>query len=181
MAIHTRLETFLQEALNSNFNRIGSLLSIDYGTKRVGIAITDSHAVSSSTYCVLQNKGIAKLVEEILLIIKKESIVALIIGLPKTLDNKLHLHGQDVIVLAEKLSQFNIEILLFDERMTSSSNSRIRKDLIVSKKNPMITNRFEHKNHKKSLKYFKNLQKSGDDAAVALLMLNEVLKFIPNE
>ncbi len=73
------------------------LLGIDYGTKRVGIAMSDPSESFAQPYSVIKNSK--NLLEEIVAIIKKEGISEIIIGESK--DFK----GKDNVVM-EKIREF---------------------------------------------------------------------------
>ena len=63
---------------------MSKILAIDYGSKRVGVAITDSLKIIATGLSTVSTINIYSFLEEI---IKKEKISHIVIGLPKNLDN----------------------------------------------------------------------------------------------
>jgi len=101
---------------------ISRMMSIDYGKKNIGIAITDPLRIFAKPFTTIQNKGDEYAIAEIAKIVQTQSVDTIILGLPiSTLDNDT---DQTLIVRAfhQKLCAcLNIaEIVLFDERYTTS-------------------------------------------------------------
>ncbi|MDE7088151.1 MAG: Holliday junction resolvase RuvX, partial [Malacoplasma sp.] len=61
---------------------MGKILAIDFGTKIVGIAISDENRKFALPYCELSNNIL--IFEKIIEIIKEEKIIEVVIGFPKT-------------------------------------------------------------------------------------------------
>jgi len=105
------------------------IMAIDYGARRIGIALTDPLKMFAKPYIVLENKGRRQFLEELEEIIKEQSVSEIILGYPigesgqttkKTLEiEKLHKF------LSGKLS---VEIILHDERFsTIDANEELKK------------------------------------------------------
>ena len=91
-------------------------LGIDWGEKRIGLAIADSENNIATPFKTIEN--ISKLLE----IIKEEEINELVIGLPKKMsgdktDNVKFM--KFVEILKEKLIEKKIKINFIDERLSS--------------------------------------------------------------
>jgi putative holliday junction resolvase len=98
---------------------MGRILAIDYGTKRVGIAVTDPLKIIANGLETVHSKDIFEFLDNYM---KKESVEAIVVGWPKTLMNKAssntpHVKGF-VRKLREKYPTLKIETI--DERFTSS-------------------------------------------------------------
>ncbi len=63
-------------------------LGIDYGTKRIGIALSDSEGRIAFPKKIISNRGEEKAVEEIKEIVKGEEVSEVIIGIPISLDGR---------------------------------------------------------------------------------------------
>jgi putative Holliday junction resolvase len=63
---------------------MGRILAIDYGSKRVGIAVTDSLRLIASGLTNVHSKDLIKFLEDYL---KKETVDIIVVGEPKTLQN----------------------------------------------------------------------------------------------
>jgi len=100
---------------------ISRIMSIDYGKKNIGIAITDPLKLFAKPYTTIQNRGDEYILKEIAKIIHDQSIEKIVLGLPiSTLDNDT---DQTIAVRAFYqilcASLKPIEIVLFDERYTT--------------------------------------------------------------
>ena len=59
-------------------------LGIDYGEKRIGIALSDEEGVLAFPYAVIQNKGDVGIMRVIQKIIRDEDIGRIIVGVPRS-------------------------------------------------------------------------------------------------
>src|SRR3989338_1828102 len=64
------------------------ILSLDYGDKRIGLALGDTQAKVAVPYGVLENRGRTYVVHQLKILIKKEDIGTLLVGLPLALTRK---------------------------------------------------------------------------------------------
>ena len=96
------------------------ILGIDYGEKRVGVAISDETLNFSFGLKVIENKGDQNLIKEIKRIVSENEIDKIVIGLPKTLAGEEGESAKNVRVFAEALSKgLNIEVEFEDERLST--------------------------------------------------------------
>lgn len=102
---------------------MSKILSIDYGTKRVGLAITDDLQIIASGLKTIHSSELVKFLEDFLVPNKIETIV---IGLPKNLKNEKTDSTKEVEKMITHLSRKfkNIKIETIDERFTSSIASK---------------------------------------------------------
>ena len=95
-------------------------LGIDYGTKRIGLAVTDPLCTIATPLVGLKNKGDAKNVATIANIMKNERVERVVVGLPKLpcgADSWMTQVVRDFgTMLGEKTG---IWIIYFDEGYTS--------------------------------------------------------------
>tara|TARA_B110000438_G_scaffold91410_1_gene90943 strand:- start:8337 stop:8753 length:417 start_codon:yes stop_codon:yes gene_type:complete len=98
---------------------VSKILAIDYGSKRVGVAITDSLKIIASGLATVSTNKIYSFLEEV---IDKEMISHIVIGLPKNLDNSNTDSTYEINVFINKLKQLYPDIIIdsIDERFTSS-------------------------------------------------------------
>lgn len=108
-------------------------LGIDWGTKYIGLAISDEEGKYSFPYDVLKNKNESYVCEELSKIIKKENIKGVVIGLPYKLSGEKGFSVEKIENFVEKLknnSQFcGIEFCMFDERLTTKL---VEKELLTA-------------------------------------------------
>ena len=64
------------------------ILSVDYGEKRIGLAVCDKKEMLANRFLTLKNKSLEKSIEEIKKIILKENIKKIVVGIPIGFKNK---------------------------------------------------------------------------------------------
>lgn len=106
---------------------MSKIVSIDYGTKRVGVAISDLSRKIAFALDTINNELIISYLQDLL---TKEKISTIVVGSPKNLVNKDNDISKEVNsfinTLSQKFSHINIE--KYDERFTSV----IAKKIILS-------------------------------------------------
>lgn len=97
---------------------MGRIMAIDYGLKRVGIAVTDPLQIISSPLETIENSQIFPYLESYLV---KENVDEVVVGMPKNLQNEDTHITADVKTFVEKLAgRFpGTKICTMDERFTS--------------------------------------------------------------
>lgn len=101
---------------------MGRVLGIDYGTKRIGIAISDERKILATPIATLaREKSFAGAIAQMQgLIAKYLPFDLIVIGLPLHLDGKesdMSLEVRKFAALIE--SHFSLPVVLFDERLSS--------------------------------------------------------------
>ena len=93
-------------------------LAIDYGRRRIGLAICDSDETITSPLCVLQNQKAP--CQRIAEIVKAENVGAVVLGLPLNMDDSEGPQARLVCDFAERLKK-HIEVPIYfqDERLSS--------------------------------------------------------------
>ena len=101
----------------------GKLIGVDYGSVRIGIAMSDELGMMAFGKMVIKND--ATLFNSFLKIIQSENISSIILGYPMNLKNEKTAQTLEVEKFEEKLKQFlsannlNIDVIRWDERFTS--------------------------------------------------------------
>jgi putative Holliday junction resolvase len=97
---------------------VAKAVGIDYGTKRIGISISDSSQIIATSLCAIENKNIFSFLKELL---EKEEVDTIVIGEAKNLDTTETDSSKQIYQFVEKLkNQFpKILIKTIDERFTS--------------------------------------------------------------
>ena len=110
--------------------------SIDYGLKRLGVAISDENKIIAPSLGVVQaGKNSAETIQKILDILKPYQLERIIIG------NPIHMNGK-VGFLADEVKHFltqlqahvTCEVSLFDERLSSVQADRSLKESGMNRK-----------------------------------------------
>lgn len=112
-------------------------LGLDLGSKTLGISISDTTNTIASVYTTLRFNEDNNLdtLDELKKIIKENNITALVLGLPKNMNNTLGPRALITLEYKEKLEQeLNIEVILYDERLTSVISNNVLIDADISRK-----------------------------------------------
>ena len=97
---------------------MSKILAIDYGTKRVGFAISDVTRTFAFGLSTQENKNALTYVQQIVL---KEQIDILVIGIPKTLQNEMAEIVPKIKAFIQKIRVMfpELQIVEVDERFSS--------------------------------------------------------------
>ena len=96
-------------------------LGIDFGLKRVGLAVSDRTGTLVSPYKTIERTTRGALFDELLEIIQKESVEAIVVGLPLSMDGEDTLTTRQARNFADSLGRrTELPLHLMDERLTSA-------------------------------------------------------------
>ncbi len=107
---------------------MGRLLAIDYGARRVGLALSDPLKMIASPYRTIINKNNTILIEEIEKIIAAEDVELTIMGLPLGMAGQKTEQTKKVEEFVDKLTDRGIIIKYEDERWSSVAAKRSMKE-----------------------------------------------------
>lgn len=95
------------------------ILAIDYGSKRVGIAVTDTLQIIATGLTTVHSKDLISYLETYL---AKEQVECIVVGEPKTLQNEASDSARFIEPFVTHLTRKfpNIKIARYDERFTST-------------------------------------------------------------
>ena len=97
--------------------RESRILSIDFGLKRVGLALSDPLKIFAYPYKTLNNNN--NFFIDLQKIIKEQSVVKVILGFPDN-DNKSTKKVKNIILsLKVQIEKLGLEVILWDESFTS--------------------------------------------------------------
>jgi len=110
---------------------MGKIIAIDFGKKRIGLAITDSEKIIASPLKTVNAKEIFPFLKGIFC---NEDIECVVLGDPKMKNNKHNELVKDLMKFHNKIKrEFNIPIHFVDERFTSKIAFRIILDANIKK------------------------------------------------
>lgn len=140
--------------------RAGALLAVDYGTCKLGFAVSDEgRQVAFPRDVLIGNWGefdnVFGVISEY---ISRFNVCGIVLGWPKKMDGTLHENCEIILKIAEKLEE-KYPVLLADERFTTRATYAVE--------------RFERKKFgsKNKIKF----KEKNDDARAATVILNDVL------
>ena len=118
------------------FRRGQPILSIDYGPKKIGIAISTPDHHLPMPLQIISGESEKKKLQEIITITIEEKICATVVGLPINMDGSNSKQTLLVEKFTEKLkNRTNLPIFMQDERLTSKTADNLLKNFGLKRKN----------------------------------------------
>lgn len=120
------------------------ILGLDFGQKTIGVAISDPFGWTAQGIEIIRRdkeESINKSVERIGEIIKQYNVEKIVLGYPKNMNNTIGERGEKTEALKKKLEKtFNIEVILWDERLSTvgAERSLLEADLSRKKRKNVI-------------------------------------------
>jgi putative Holliday junction resolvase len=114
---------------------LGRILAVDYGERRIGIAMSDPSAtIAQPLPTLIRRAGKRPPVSKILEIITNNEVEAVVVGLPLALSGEDTDWTRTVREFAQTLqTRSGVPVDLFDERMTSVQAERSVRELGLKK------------------------------------------------
>ena len=101
---------------------MGRLLAIDFGEKRVGLALSDPTKIIAKPFKSITYTDHDDLLNKISLIIEQENVEKIVLGLPKGLKGQQTAQTKKVLEFYNLINEKNdIQIVMEDERLSSVS------------------------------------------------------------
>lgn len=101
------------------------ILALDYGSKRIGVALSDVTRTLASPQQFIPNDSFAKVKAAIASLIQAESVTQIVIGMPRNMDGSYGPASELVRAFIEKLKgTVTVPIRPLDERLTTVQASR---------------------------------------------------------
>ena len=102
------------------------IMGIDYGDRRIGVAVTDLLGSTAQGVATVQNRGTEKVTVEFEKLLKEYNPEKIVLGLPKNMDGTLGFRAEATYEFAEILKELtDKEIIFWDERLTTVSAAHI--------------------------------------------------------
>ena len=96
------------------------ILGIDYGEKRIGVAISDPLGITAQGLPTIEYTNIQDALQKILNIIREKEAGGIVVGLPKHMNNSLGEKAQDALSFVDLLKKhISIPINTIDERLST--------------------------------------------------------------
>ena len=115
------------------------IIGLDYGTKTVGVAISDALGITAQGLETITRKEANKLrktLARIEAIIEEYEVEQIVLGFPKNMDNSVGERAQDCLNFAEMLERrTGLPVVLWDERLTTVSADKVLMESGVRREN----------------------------------------------
>lgn len=97
------------------------ILGVDYGSKRIGIAVSDPACTMAHPIRTIQVKSDGSHFQEIVEIARSFQVDRLVVGLPYNMDGSLGGKGEEVLLWGRELEQrVGLPVNFWDERLSTS-------------------------------------------------------------
>ena len=117
----------------TGMSHLHRILGIDYGTKRIGVAISDPLRIIAKGIAVISNTPAA--ISELEKLVREYKPEKIIIGMPLNLKGEKGLKAEEVEIFIKLIeNEIQIEVVRFDERFTSKIAQQTQRDMNVKKK-----------------------------------------------
>ena len=135
---------------------MGRLMGLDYGSKTVGVALSDLLHITANSFEVVRRPNEIDLKETIARIVqiaKEQQVEKIVLGLPKHMNGDEGDSAEKVRKFKEKLEkEINIPIVLWDERLTTVESHNMMKEAELAVVHLSFSGKFYPSIH---YKYFK--------------------------
>ncbi|HBF88866.1 MAG TPA: Holliday junction resolvase RuvX [Bacteroidales bacterium] len=113
---------------------MGRILAVDYGNKRIGLAVTDPLKIIATGLTTVHSKDIWDFLSSYFM---REKVDAVVVGFPKHLDNTATDATPHVVGFVNKLKKLypSLEVHTLDERYTSKMAVQSMVESGMKKKN----------------------------------------------
>jgi len=108
-------------------------LAIDYGSRRMGLAVSDLLGITSQGIETLQRKNKRSDFSRLGQIIREYDVREIVLGNPLRMSGEEGTQSEKVARFAEELRQkFKLPVHLWDERLTSAEANRVLRESEIS-------------------------------------------------
>jgi putative Holliday junction resolvase len=99
---------------------VARILAVDYGEKRIGLAVSDELGITASPLMTLTRRSDEEAIQQIAQLVSRLKVKQIVVGLPRRTDAQEGEMERKVKAFAEKLKQaVSVPVALFDERFTT--------------------------------------------------------------
>jgi putative Holliday junction resolvase len=118
------------------------ILGIDFGERRIGLALSDALGITAQGLPTLDTKKIDDIFAHLVNLIKDKNVTKVIVGMPKSLNGTIGPKGMEVKEFIQELTKrTKMQVIPWDERLTSVQSLRTMKELGVKQKDKETVDR----------------------------------------
>jgi len=111
----------------------GRILAIDYGSRRMGLAVSDPLGITAQGLDTLERKNKRADFGRLERTIREYQVREIVLGKPLRMSGEEGTQSQKVALFAEELRQrFQLPVHLWDERLTSAEANRLLREADLS-------------------------------------------------
>jgi putative Holliday junction resolvase len=118
------------------------ILAIDYGERRMGIAISDPLGITAQGLPTIDTRKIKDVLSHINNLITEKKVIRVVVGMPRNMNGSMGVKGEEVKNFIRKLAQkTQAEIITRDERLTSVQSLRSMREMGTKQRKKEVTDR----------------------------------------
>lgn len=112
------------------------ILGLDLGSVTLGVSVSDLLGMIASTVVTLRFKedDYDDALEQLKPYIKQYQIKKVVLGLPKHMNGDIGIRGEICLAFKEKLETLGLEVIMWDERLTTVRAQNVLLEANVSRK-----------------------------------------------
>ena len=111
------------------------ILGIDYGHKRLGLALSDEGETLASPLAVYQRRDLDRDLAFLAQLVEEKEAGQIVVGLPRNMDGSLGEMVQEVLAFVDALKEkTDLPIDTFDERLSTAEAERVLIQADLSRK-----------------------------------------------
>ena len=101
------------------------IMSLDVGSKTIGIALSDPARIVSQPFSVIARTGKEKDIRELCQVVKDKEVSLIVVGLPRNTDGSLGKSAMRVMEFVEALKRtVSVPVVTWDERFSTMAAER---------------------------------------------------------
>lgn len=109
------------------------ILAIDYGSRRMGLAVSDPLGITAQGLETLERKNKRRDFARLERVIRDYQVAEIVLGNPLRMSGEEGTQSEKVAAFAEELRQkFQVPVHLWDERLTSAEANRVLREADLS-------------------------------------------------
>ncbi len=118
---------------NEHVHASGRILAIDYGSRRLGLAVSDPLGITAQGLDTLERKNRRSDFARLERVIREQQVSEIVLGNPLRMSGEEGRQSQRVAEFAEELRRrFELPVHLWDERLTSVEANRLLREMELS-------------------------------------------------
>ena len=111
------------------------ILALDFGEKRIGVAVSDPLNIIAQSVGVIERKGIKKDLKKVGELVKEYEAEKIIVGLPLNMDGTEGKSANRAMDFVKELKkEIQVEVEMLDERLTTAQGERVFLEADMSRK-----------------------------------------------
>lgn len=120
---------------NSPGKQMNRILAIDFGERRIGLAISDPLGITAQGLPTIDTRKTRDYLTFLRDLIVQREVIKVVVGMPRNMDGSIGFKGEEVKKFIQKLAQrTNVEIVSLDERLTTVASLRSMREMGTKQK-----------------------------------------------